>query len=78
MSQQHDRITRRLDELGMTWATRSDRYCDANDPLEDQIAGRKTYHIHPDRANPRYESILRFTSLREIEAWLDSLPVNPD
>lgn len=71
MSKQHDRITRKLAELGMAWAVRSDKFCDPNDPLEDQMAGRKTYHIHPDAARPHQNDIRRFDSLKEVEEWLE-------
>lgn len=70
MSKQHDRITQRLRKLEMAWAVRSDRFCDANDPLDDQIEGRKTYHIHPNASYPHQLHIVRFDSMREIEEWL--------
>ena len=66
------RITRRLAELGMAWATREDKYISPNDPLEDQIRGRATYHIHPDASYPHESHIKRFASLREIEEYLDA------
>ena len=73
MSLQHDRISRKLSAIGACWATRPDRYIDPNDPLGDQIKRRKTYHIHPDRSYPHQRHIMRFSSMREIEAWLKAL-----
>lgn len=70
MSKQHDRITKKLDANGSAWAVRADKYCSADDPLEHQMEGRKTYHIHPDRTHPYSDCILRFRSLSEVELWL--------
>ncbi|MBT9173477.1 MAG: hypothetical protein DDT21_01878 [Syntrophomonadaceae bacterium] len=72
MSKQHDRITEKLESMGMAWAVCSYKYCDANDPMEDQIAHRKTYHIHPNARYPYQNDIFRFDSLTEIAKWLNS------
>ncbi len=70
MSRQKDRITRKLRGLGMDWAISSGKFCGANDPLEDQIRWRQSYHIHPDVAEPRQSYVKRFDSLKAIEEWL--------
>lgn len=70
MSKQHDRVTGKLAEQGMAWAVRSDKYCGANDSLEDQIQGRKTYHIHPDAARPYQGEVMQFSSLARLESYL--------
>lgn len=69
MSKLHNRVTKSLLEVGACWAVRSDKYCDANDPYEDQLAGVKTYHVHPDQSYPHQDHIIRFRSLKEILAW---------
>lgn len=68
---QKDRITKKLLERGASWAIRSDKFCDPNDSLEAQAAGKKTYHIHPDASYPHWDSVQRFDSLAAIEDWLD-------
>lgn len=73
MSKQHDRITQQLHDIGAAWAVRSDKFCDANDSLEAQQAGRKTYHVHPDREYPHQSDVIRFGSLRTIENWINDL-----
>lgn len=70
MSKQHDRITKKLGQMGMAWAASIDKYCDPNDPFEDQISGNKTYHIHPDVSYPHTKHAKRFHSLQEIEEYL--------
>lgn len=70
MTAQKDRITAELLKIGACWAVSSDKFCSPDDPLEDQAAGRATYHIHPDRTEPRAEYIQRFDSLRELEDWI--------
>jgi len=66
----HRQITQGLKEIGAAWAVRSDKWCSPNDPLDDQIKGIKTYHIHPDRSYPHQNSIKRFYSLAEIAAYI--------
>ena len=73
MSKRHDRITERLSAIGAAWAVRSDKFCDANDSLEAQQAGRKTYHIHTEAEYPHWNYVERFESLTEIEDWLDEV-----
>lgn len=70
MTAQKDRITRSLSKIGACWAVTMDKCILSDDPLEDQIAGRKTYHIHPDQSEPRQEYIQRFDSLKELEKWI--------
>ncbi len=70
MSKQKTKITARLQNIGAAWAIRTDKFCDANDPLENCAAGRKTYHIHPDQSYPHWNSVQRFDTLAEIEDWL--------
>jgi len=70
VTRQHDRITRGLVAIGACWAIRSDKFCGANDPFDDQVAGRKTYHVHADAAEPRQDEIQRFGSLRQLERWI--------
>lgn len=65
-------IEQGLKDIGACWAVRSDKFCDANDPYGDQIDGRKTYHIHPDRSEPRQNSVKRFDSLDEIWFWIQA------
>ena len=67
---QKDRITRALAEIGAAWAATMDKCILTDDPLEDQIAGRATYHIHPDATHPHVNSIQRFDSLVELEDWI--------
>lgn len=70
MSICHERITRSLKRIGACWAVRSDKFCGADDSLEDRMDGRKTYHIHPDASYPHVNSVEQFDSLREIEEWI--------
>ena len=70
MSRQKDRITRKFRKMGMAWAGSSDKYCGANDSFDDQIEGRKTYHVHPDASYPHQNSVMQFDSLKEIEEYL--------
>lgn len=65
-------IEQGLEDIGACWAVRSDKFCDANDPYEDQIEGRKTYHVHPDRTEPRQNAIKRFDNLDELWSWIDA------
>ena len=65
-----DRITKGLREIGAAWAVRNDRYCSPNDPLEDQIEGKRTYHVHPDASYPHQDHIVRFRNLDEIAAYI--------
>jgi len=64
-------ITEKLIEKGMAWAVRSDKYTDPNDPLEDQVNRRKTWHIHPNASYPHQNDIVRFDTLAEIEEWIE-------
>lgn len=66
------RVTKRLEELGMAWATRTDKYTDPSDPYGARVRGEKTYHIHPDRSYPSTTAILRFHTLREILDFCDA------
>ena len=70
MANKKDRVTKGLLEIGACWAVRSDRYCGANDPLEAQIAGERTYHIHPDASYPHQDDILMFRNLDEILGYI--------
>lgn len=63
-------VTKALQAVGACWAVRTDKFCGADDPLEDQMAGRKTYHVHPDASYPHQDHILRFASLRAIMEWV--------
>ena len=65
-----DRITKGLREVGAAWAVSNDRYCSPNDPLEDQVEGKCTYHVHPDASYPHQENIVRFRNLDEIAAYI--------
>jgi hypothetical protein len=70
MSKKKDRITKGLKEIGAAWAVRNDRYCSPNDPLEDQVARKRTYHVHPDASYPHQNHIIRFRNLDEIAAYI--------
>jgi len=70
MTNQKARLTRLLGEVGAVWAVTMDKCILPDDPLEDQMAGRKTYHIHPDQSHPHADSIQRFTNLKTLEAWI--------
>lgn len=70
MTAQKNRITAALLAIGAAWAVTKDKTVLSSDPLEDQIAGRATYHIHPDQSEPRSEHIQRFDSLTELEDWI--------
>lgn len=72
VTSQRKRINRKLGELGMSWAVQQGKYVGPNDPLESQIKGRKTYHIHPDKSEPRGDYMVRFDTLNELEEWLDN------
>jgi len=70
MTKQKNRLTKLLEEIGANWAVTTDKCLLSDDPLEDQVAGREAYHIHPDKSEPRSEYIQRFDSLKELEAWI--------
>lgn len=70
MTAQKDRITAALSEIGAAWAVTKDKCVLPDDPLEDQAAGRETYHVHPNRSNPHSNSVWRFNSLAELEDWI--------
>lgn len=70
MSIRHERITRNLRRIGACWAVRSDKFCGADDSLEDRLSGHKSYHVHPDAGYPHVGYICQFDSLREIEEWI--------
>lgn len=59
-------ITSKLQQLGMAWATRSDKYVSQNDGWGSKPA----YHVHPDASYPHQDSIKRFYNLAEIEAYI--------
>jgi hypothetical protein len=71
MSKQRDRISKRLRKAGMAWATSATKHVHPDDPLEDQSAGRKTWHVHPDASYPHTRNVHRFDTLDALEAWLD-------
>jgi len=71
MSKRQDRITKRLREAGMAWATSATKCTLPDDPMEDQIAGRKTYHVHPDASHPHSRDVRRFDTLDDLEDYLD-------
>jgi len=73
MSRQKTRITEKMRKLGMAWATTDRKHCSPNDSLEDQAAGRKTYHVHPDVSYPHQNHIKRFGSLRELNQYLSDI-----
>ena len=70
MTEQKDHITAALDQIGAAWAVTKNKVVLPNDPMEDQVTNRATYHIHPDKAEPRAEYIQRFSSLKELEQWI--------
>ena len=72
MSKQTDRITSKLSALGMAWATSPSKHIHPDDPMQDQIDQRKTWHVHPDASNPQASDVKRFDTLDELEEWLDN------
>jgi len=66
MTAQKDRITHLLSEIGAAWAVREDK-CILPD---DGFDAKPTYHVHPDASEPHVNYIQRFTSLKELEAWI--------
>ena len=64
-------LTTRLQALGGTFCVQVAKYCDPNDPLENQVNGRKTWHVHPNAAYPHQNSVQRFDTLDQLEDWLD-------
>ena len=70
MTAQKDRIAKALSEIGAAWAVMMDKCVLPDDPLEDQINQRATYHIHPDASEPRVNYIQTFDSLKELESWI--------
>jgi len=73
MSKRKERITDRLRKIGAIWAVRTDKFIDPNDPIEYQMARKATYHIHPNVTYPHQNDIKLFSSLEEIEEWLEEL-----
>ena len=65
-------VIARLDQLGMAFAVRTDKYTDPNDPFGARQRGEKTYHIHPDRSYPSVMTIKRFHTLQEILGFCDA------
>jgi len=65
-------LTERMSKLGMAWAGRSDKYVSPDDPMGDQVRGRKTYHVHPDASWPEVTAILRFDTLRELGEYIEA------
>jgi len=63
-------ISKCLKARGAAWAVQAAKYCSPDDPLENQIKGRRTWHIHPDANYPHQNSIKRFDTLDQIEQWL--------
>lgn len=59
-----------LEDIGACWAVRSDKFCGANDPYDNQLEGKKTYHVHPDAGYPHQGDIKLFDSLDEIWSWV--------
>ena len=51
------KITAALRELGMAWAISDEKFEDA-------------WHVHPDAASPRQESIVEFGNLDDLEAYI--------
>ena len=64
-------LTERMLRLGMAWALRRDKYVSPDDPLEDQMRGRKTYHVHPDRSYPHQNHVKRFNSMADLEQYVE-------
>ena len=65
-------VIKKLEELGMAFAGRTDKYTDPSDPFGAQQRGEKTYHIHPDRSYPSVTAIKRFDTLQEILDFCDA------
>jgi len=76
MSKQTDRITSKLSALGMAWATSPSKHIHPDDPMQDQIDQRKTWHVHPDASNPQASDVKRFDTLDELEEWIDERTIS--
>ena len=63
-------LTNRMEKLGMAWATRSDKHVSPDDPLGDQVRGRRTYHVHPDRSEPYSSAVKRFDTLQDLGEYI--------
>jgi len=66
-------VSKRLAELGMAWAVRDDKFTDPGDPMDAQVRGEKTYHVHPDRTRPEGTAVKRFHSLQEIADYCNAV-----
>lgn len=62
----HAQITAAMQQLGMAWAVRSDKYVDPNDPF----GSKPTYHVHPDHSYPHQNSIKRFDNLAQVSDYV--------
>ena len=62
------KLTKRMKDLGMAWATRSDKFVDPNDPMGERTP---TYHVHPDASQPWQNAIKRFRTLNELTEYID-------
>lgn len=61
-----DRVSKGLEDIGACWAVRSDKYTSPDDGYDS----KPTWHIHPDASYPHNNSIIRFSSLKEILNWI--------
>ena len=66
MTAQKDRITRDLLKIGACWAVTADKCILPS----DGFYAWPTYHVHPDASEPHQNYVQRFTSLKELEAWI--------
>lgn len=60
-------ITTRLSKIGACWAIRSDKFIDSSDGWD----AKPTYHIHPNADYPYQQNILRFSSLKDINEYIN-------
>ena len=70
-SKRKERITKKLHKIGADWFRgNDDKFIDPNDPVEEQLQNRESYHIHPDTNNPILENLVRLHTLTEIEEYI--------
>lgn len=68
MSKQKDKITAGLIEIGACWAATSEKCILPNDGYD----ARPSYHIHPDASYPHENDIEKYTSLSQLEGYVDA------
>lgn len=70
MSVSKHNLTVRMGKIGMAWATTDAKHTSPDDPMGDQVRGRKTYHVHPDCGEPWANAIKRFDTLKDLAEYI--------